>query len=64
MTANEGGGQRTKRGERPRVSFRCDRPRWAAFKAKAARRGETVTRVLLRKIDEYLAEPDPEPADD
>jgi predicted DNA-binding ribbon-helix-helix protein len=59
MTANDGGGQkRVARGERPRRSFRCDNARWAAFKAAAARRGETVTRVLLRKIDEYLAEPD------
>jgi hypothetical protein len=59
MTANDGGGQkRVARGERPRHSFRCDETRWAAFKAKAARRGETVTKVLLRKIDEYLGEPD------
>jgi predicted DNA-binding ribbon-helix-helix protein len=58
MAADDGGGQTTRRGERPRVSFRCDRPRWNALKAKAARRGETVTRVLIRKIDEYLAEPD------
>jgi hypothetical protein len=59
MTAdNDGRGQKTPRGERPRVSFRCDHARWHAFKAKAARRRETVTKVLLRKIDEYLAEPD------
>lgn len=58
MTADDGGGQTIRRGERPRHSFRCDTPRWDAFKAKAARRGETVTKVLLRKIDEYLAEPD------
>jgi predicted DNA-binding ribbon-helix-helix protein len=59
MTANGGGGQkRVTRGERPRHSFRCDTARWAAFKAAAARRGETVTKVLIRKIDEYLGEPD------
>jgi hypothetical protein len=58
MAANDGGGQKTPRGERPRHSFRCDDARWAAFKAAAARRGETVTKVLLRKIDEYLGEPD------
>jgi hypothetical protein len=58
VAADDGRGQTNGRGERPRVSFRCDRQRWAAFKAAAARRGETVTKVLLRKIDEYLGEPD------
>lgn len=59
MAPDDGGGQpKATRGERTRRSVRVDDDRWQAFKAKAARRGETCTKVLVRKIDEYLAEPD------
>ena len=60
MAAKDGGGQqhRSTRGQRPQRSVRVDDCRWNALKAKARRRRETVTKVILRKIDEYLAEDD------
>jgi len=47
----------------PRRTVRVPDERWDAVKAKAEERCETVTDVINRKLDEYLAEPDPEPED-
>lgn len=42
----------------PPRSVKVPDDRWFAAKAKAARKGETVTDVINRKLDEYLAEDD------
>jgi predicted DNA-binding protein len=52
------GRSRVTRGERARRSVRVSDERWQALKEKAARRGETASKVIQRKIEEYLDEED------
>lgn len=42
----------------PARSVKVPDDRWNAAKAKAEKRGETITDVINRKLDEYLEEPD------
>jgi hypothetical protein len=36
-------------------NFRCDDDLWSAAKAATARRGETITDVLVRALRDYVA---------
>lgn len=42
----------------PPRSVKVPDERWKAARAKAEKRGETITDVINRKLDEYLAEED------
>lgn len=41
-------------GKTPMHSFRCPDPLWAAAKATADKRGETLTSVLQKALDRYV----------
>lgn len=42
----------------PPRSVKVPDERWTRAKAKAAERGETITDVINRKLEEYLEEPE------